>query len=279
MPNTIVDCEVKPYPFLKWAGGKRQLIDELARHMPASYNRYFEPFVGGGALFFHVCPDNACISDINPDLINTYRVIKNHVKALIGDLRHHENTEAYYYRTRDVDLTDEYRDWTNVQKASRVIYLNRTCFNGLYRTNSAGHFNVPYGFYENPKILDEENLKCCSLLLKKTEIRRMSFANIENLAQRGDFVYFDPPYAPLTRTASFTKYYRDDFGDDMQFQLRETCDRLNGMGVMFMVSNSATGFIRELYSNYTIRTVQANRNISCKGDRRDKVREVIVTNY
>lgn len=266
-------------PFLKWPGGKRQLIRELLRHIPKKYGRYFEPFVGGGALFFSVKPEYGYISDINPELINAYEVVQNNVEELIESLKKHKNTEKYFYQLRDADRTEEYKYWSKVERASRLIYLNKTCFNGLYRMNSDGHFNVPYGFYKNPNIVDEHNLIACSALLKKTEIALASFETIEKKARKGDFVYFDPPYVPLNKTSSFTKYYKDDFDLDAQFALRELCDRLTSKGVLFMLSNSYTETVKELYKNYHVKVVRANRAINCKADGRGKINELIITNY
>jgi len=227
-------------PFLKWPGGKRQLLRELLHNMPKKYGRFFEPFVGGGALFFAIKPEYGYISDINPELINAYEVVQNSVEELIEGLRKHRNTENYFYELRNADRDQGYKNWDDVEKASRLIYLNKTCFNGLYRMNSDGHFNVPFGFYRNPNILDEDNLIACSVLLKKTEVALASFEAVEKKARRGDFVYFDPPYVPLNKTSSFTKYYKDDFDLDAQFALRELCDRLDSKGVLFMLSNSYT---------------------------------------
>lgn len=266
-------------PFLKWPGGKRQLLRELLRHMPKKYGRFFEPFVGGGALFFSVKPEYGYISDINPELINAYEVVQNNVEELIESLKKHKNTEKYFYQMRDADRSEEYRYWSKVEKASRLIYLNKTCFNGLYRMNADGHFNVPYGFYKNPHIVDEHNLIACSVLLKKTEIAIASFEAVEKKARKGDFVYFDPPYVPLNKTSSFTKYYKDDFDLDAQFVLRELCDKLAGKGVLFMLSNSYTETVRELYKNYHVKVVRANRAINCKADGRGKINELIITNY
>lgn len=225
-------------PFLKWPGGKRQLLRELLQRLPKKYGRFFEPFVGGGALFFAVKPEYGYISDINPELINVYEVVQNNVEELIESLKKHKNNERYFYQLRSADRTEEYKYWNNVDKASRTIYLNKTCFNGLYRMNSDGYFNVPYGFYKNPSIVDERNLIACSALLKKTEIALAPFEAVEKKAHKGDFVYFDPPYVPLNKTSSFTKYYKDDFDLDAQFALRELCDRLTSKGVLFMLSNS-----------------------------------------
>jgi DNA adenine methylase len=266
-------------PFLKWPGGKRQLLDELIRRMPKKYNRYFEPFVGGGALFFRIQPEYGYISDVNPDLINVYEVVQNQVEELIESLKRHENTEDYFYRLREADRTDQYKSWTNVEKASRSIFLNKTCFNGLYRMNSMGYFNVPYGFYKSPRIVDEQNLLSCSVLLRNTEIALAPFEAVSRKTRKGDLVYFDPPYVPLNKTSSFTKYYKDDFDDDGQFSLRELCDTLTKKGVLFMLSNSFTGMVKELYKDYRVSTVRANRAINCKSTGRGKINELIITNF
>lgn len=266
-------------PFVKWPGGKRQLLRELLRNMPKKYGRFFESFVGGGALFFAVKPEYGYISDINPELMNVYEVVQYNVEELIESLREHRNTEKYFYELRNADRTQGYEGWGKIEKASRLIYLNKTCFNGLYRMNSDGHFNVPFGFYKNPNILDEDNLIACSVLLKKTEIALASFEAVEKKARRGDFVYFDPPYVPLNKTSSFTKYYKDDFDLDAQFALRELCDRLHNKGVLLMLSNSYTETVKDLYKNYRVKIVRANRAINCKGDGRGKINELIITNY
>ena len=269
----------KTQPFIKWAGGKRQILKALIDSMPKKYNRYYEPFIGGGALFFHIMPTNAYISDINPELINLYEIVRDNVEELIEDLKKHKNGEEYYYNLRNADRTPYYKNWNSIQKASRLIFLNKTCFNGLYRMNSKGYFNVPFGFYKNPRIIDKENLFACSKLLQNTEIVLSSFLEIENKVKEGDFVYFDPPYVPVSQTSSFTKYYKDDFDYDMQFELKELCDRISKKKASFMLSNSYIDFVTKLYKNYSIKKVDAIRAINCKGDRRGKINEVIITNY
>lgn len=267
------------YPIVKWAGGKRQLLFDLTRNLPKKYNRYFEPFIGGGALFFELQPEKAYISDVNEELINLYSVIQNDVEALIEDLQKHEVSKKYFLKIREIDRKPVYKKWTNVQKASRFIYMNRTCFNGLYRVNSQGQFNVPFGNYSNPRIIDEHNLYNCSELLKKTQIECKSFTAILDEVEKGDFVYFDPPYVPLNATSSFTSYTKEGFDVDMQFQLREVCDELNDRGVYFLLSNSDTEFINELYSAYTVKKVFASRQINANASGRGKITEVLVRNY
>lgn len=266
-------------PFIKWAGGKRQLIKELIKLLPANYNRYFEPFIGGGALFFAIQPKNAYISDINPELINLYNVVKNDVDLLINDLIKYKNTEDYFYKIRNLDRKPSYKKFNVIKKASRFIYLNKTCYNGLYRTNSKGYFNVPFGSYKNPNIIDKQNLKACSELLKKTEIVSSHFLAIENEIKTGDFVYFDPPYIPINKTSSFTKYYKDDFNIDEQIKLKELCDRLTKKNIYFMLSNSYSKLILNLYKQYNIKKIKATRTINSKANKRGAINELIITNY
>ena len=267
------------YPIVTWVGGKRQLMFELLENIPKSYNRYFEPFIGGGALFFELKPNNAYISDMNEELINLYQVVRDNVEELIKDLQKHDISKEYFMQIRNIDRTKKYQNWSDVKKASRFIYLNRTCFNGMYRVNSKGEFNVPFGNYKNPRIIDENNLINCSNLLQKTEIKNADFSKILNYIQKGDFVYFDPPYVPLNETSSFTSYTKDGFDIDMQFKLRDICDELDSMGVKFMLSNSDTKLVNELYANYEIKKVFASRQINANPNGRGKITEVLVKNY
>lgn len=267
------------YPIVKWVGGKRQLMFDLLKNMPEDCNRYFEPFIGGGALFFELQPDNAYISDMNEELINLYQVVRDNVDELIADLQKHNISKDYFMEIRNIDRTDEYKNWSDVKKASRFIYLNRTCFNGMYRVNSKGEFNVPFGHYKNPRIIDENNLLNCSELLKKTEIKCADFSDILSKVQKDDFVYFDPPYVPLNETSGFTSYTKDGFDIDMQFKLRDVCDELDSMGVKFLLSNSDTKLVNKLYANYEIKKVFASRQINANADGRGKITEVLVRNY
>jgi len=279
MAVVLEKLQQETYPIVKWVGGKRQLMFELLKNMPENYNRYFEPFIGGGALFFELQPDNAYISDMNEELINLYKVVRDNVEELITDLQKHDISKEYFMEIRNIDRTEEYENWSDVQKASRFIYLNRTCFNGMYRVNSKGEFNVPFGHYKNPRILDENNLINCSNLLQKTEIKHADFSKILKKVKKGDFVYFDPPYVPLSETSSFTSYTKDGFDMDMQFKLRDVCDELDSMGVKFLLSNSDTKLVNELYENYNIKKVFASRQINANADGRGKITEVLVRNY
>ncbi len=279
MAVVLEKLQKETYPMVKWVGGKRQLMFELLKNMPKEYNRYFEPFIGGGALFFELQPDNAYISDMNEELINLYQVVRDNVDELIADLQKHDISKEYFMEIRNIDRTNEYKNWSDIQKASRFIYLNRTCFNGMYRVNSKGEFNVPFGHYKNPRILDENNLINCSNLLQKTEIKHADFSKILKEVKKGDFVYFDPPYVPLSETSSFTSYTKDGFDMDMQFKLRDVCDELDSIGVKFLLSNSDTKLINELYENYNIKKVFASRQINANADGRGKITEVLVRNY
>lgn len=279
MAVALEQLQEQTYPIIKWAGGKRQLMFELLKNMPKSYNRYFEPFIGGGALFFELQPENAYISDVNEELTNLYSVIKNNPNELIEDLKKHEVSKDYFLQIRSIDRDHKYLKLSDIQRASRFIYLNRTCFNGLYRVNSQGQFNVPFGHYKNPRIVDEHNLLNCSKLLQKTEIKNTDFSEILNHVKKGDFVYFDPPYVPLNETSSFTSYTKDGFDVDMQFKLRDVCDELDSMGVKFLLSNSDTPLVNELYENYNIKKVFASRAINANANGRGKITEVLVRNY
>jgi len=268
----------KPKPFVKWAGGKRQLVDILLSNVPPSFNRYFEPFVGGGALLFELQPQKAVISDINEELINAYKVIKDNVEELINSLKKHKNTKEYYYAIRAINP----KTLTPVERASRFIYLNKTCFNGLYRENSKGQFNVPFGKYKNPKICNEENLRAVSEFLNKIEITILNcdYKITCEMAKSGDFVYLDPPYYPISKTASFTKYNKNGFSEEDQIELSEIFKDLDRKGCYVMLSNSNTEFIKKLYANYRIQEIKANRFINCKANRRGKSNiEVLITNF
>nr|YP_009326807.1 hypothetical protein [Caulerpa racemosa]ANJ70782.1 hypothetical protein [Caulerpa racemosa] len=269
-------------PIIKWVGGKRQLINELIKRMPKKYNRYFEPFIGGGALFFELKPKNAFINDYNQELTNLYTVIRDCSSELINDICKHKNEADYYYEVRALDRdVNLFKKLTNIERASRFVFLNKTGFNGLYRVNSKGQYNVPFGRYKNPNYCDPENIKACSDLLKNTEISNGDFDIIKHKIQKDDFVYFDPPYVPLTATSSFTGYTDKGFDEDMQFRLRDLCDYIHNKGAYFMLSNSSADFIYELYDvdGYTIHEAEANRNINSKGNGRGKVKEVIIINY
>jgi len=267
-----------PRPFVKWVGGKRQLMDVLQNAAPKKYGRYFEPFVGGGAFLFAEQPSNAAISDINAELINTYAVIKEDVNALLRSLRTHKNEAEYFYDIRSRDLAK----MSPVQRASRFIYLNKTCFNGLYRENSRGQFNAPFGRYEKPNIVDKENLLSVShyLSTRQIDILCRPYQAVLNEAKAGDFIYFDPPYVPLSMTANFTSYTGNGFGALDQRELASMFAELSRKNVYVMLSNSNTPFIHEIYKKFKIQLVEAKRAINCKGNKRGKEpNEVLILGY
>jgi DNA adenine methylase len=268
-----------PHPFLKWAGGKRQLLSQLSQYLPAEIPDYIEPFLGGGAMFFYLLPDKAVLIDNNPVLINTYSVIKNQVDDLIELLKHHKNEKEYYYGVRNLDREPGYEKLSNVEKASRTIYLNRCCFNGLYRVNSKGQFNVPFGKYKNPKYCDENNLRAVSEVLQNVTIIAGSFEKCVQYAKPETFVYLDPPYHPLTSTANFTSYTKESFGERDQRRLRKVFTELDEKKCKVMLSNSHADFILDLYSAYRIETVQAKRAINRDASKRGVIPEVVVLNY
>lgn len=276
---------VKAKPFVKWVGGKRQLIAQFReKHflLPSQFNQttntYYEPFVGGGAVFFEVLPERAVLSDMNAELVITYNAIKNDVEKLMLSLKEHIHSKDYFLELRAKDI----RKLKDIEAASRFIYLNRTGFNGLYRVNKSGQFNVPFGSYKNPVICDENNLRAVSKVLKNVSILHQDYKHVLKTAQPGDFIYFDPPYFPVSKTASFTSYTAGSFLEKEQIELRDAFVELHKRGCFVMLSNSDTPFINELYadiSDVTIHKVSAGRAINSKAFGRGKITEVVVTNY
>jgi len=275
----LICVVTKASPFLKWAGGKSQLLSQYSEYFPTTFNHYFEPFIGGGAVFFHMLGKyadlNATISDCNYDLINCYEVIRNQPAELSEALKTHKNDSDYFYAVRSLDpLT-----LTKVERAARIIFLNKTCFNGLYRVNRKGQFNVPFGRYNNPRICDEANIKAVSEALSEVRIIHSSYDKSANLAKRGDFVYFDPPYQPLSATASFTSYTENSFGLADQQHLSALFSKLSAKGCKVMLSNSDNDMVRELYKDFRIETVKATRAINCKAEKRGQISELLIMNY
>lgn len=270
-----VVAPVKASPFLKWAGGKGRLLGQYQGFFPKRFNRYYEPFVGAGAVFFHLAPTHAVLSDTNPDLVACYQVLKNDVDALVELLRMYRHDKDFYYHVRALDVTE----LNQVQRAARMIFLNKTCFNGLWRVNRRGNFNVPFGDYKNPKILDEENLRAVSAALQHVEIEQQPFDGVLEVARKGDFVYMDPPYHPVSSTSSFTSYSVDDFKPEDQRRLADTYRALSERGCKVMLSNSDVPFIRELYADFRIEQVWAARAINRDASKRGAVSEVVVLNY
>jgi DNA adenine methylase len=281
MLNTVQQ-KVSVLPFLKWAGGKSRLLQQYQKYFPKNnWKTYYEPFLGGGSVFFHLQPNSAVITDINQDLIEAYCSVRDNVEQLILVLQKHQiehqndfsGKHKYYYQVRSCTYN------TPLERAARLIYLNKTCFNGLYRVNSKGEFNVPAGKYKNPKICNPDLLRSASAALKSAKIEVRTFEEILNYATSDDFVYFDPPYHPLNNTSYFTAYSSLAFNEDSQIRLRDIFAELTSRGVKVMLSNSDSGFIRELYSEFNIHTILASRVINSNAQKRGKISEVLVTSY
>ena len=269
-------------PVVKWVGGKRQLLDALLPLLPSHIASYCEPFVGGGALLFKLQPEKAWINDINSELMQMYEVIRDDAETLIQLLAQHTNEAEHFYAVRDWDRDKKkYASLTKTEKAARIIYLNKTCYNGLFRVNSAGEFNTPFGSYKNPNIVNAPTIKAVSRYFQQAEITFScrDYAQVLAEVQRGTFVYLDPPYDPVSDTSNFTGYARGGFSHDDQIRLRECCDDLDRRGIKFMLSNSATDFIRDQYRQYRIKTVQAKRAVNSDATKRGQIDEVVVRNY
>ncbi len=274
-------------PFLKFPGGKRKIVDELVSRLPDSIERYFEPFVGGGALFFELSPINkAWISDVNSELILTYQVIRDDLEGLLKVLKampyktgdNPERNRPFFERLRALDRQESFRTTKPVIRAARMIYLNKTCFNGLYRVNSQNQFNSPLGAYKNPNIVNEENLRACSEALQKTVIRNCSYEEAFSKARPGDFLYLDPPYVPISKTANFVSYSSDGFTMEDQKKLVMDCRKLHDRGVNFMLTNSNCEETHDLYKRFTVEVIDAPRSINRDGDGR-KGTDIVVRNY
>jgi DNA adenine methylase len=265
-----------PRPFVKWVGGKRQIVAELLKHVPQlGSHTYHEPFVGGGALFFAVRPKRAVLSDNNLRLIRTYCGVRDHVDAVIRLLRGYErkHDQDEFYRVRALPIDGQ----TDADVAAWLIYLNKTAYNGLYRVNSRNAFNVPFGRYVNPTICDEINLRACAAALQGVDLQHQDFSAVLKRAKRGDFVYFDPPYVPLSATSYFTGYTAEGFGPKDQEKLRDVALQLKRKGVHVLLSNSGAGFVRELYApQFDLQEVAALRNVNCRADGRGPVQELLI---
>jgi DNA adenine methylase len=280
----VVVTEAKP-PF-KWVGGKRQLLHVLLPLLTSQpFDRYHEPFVGGGAVFFALrnlgFNGRAWLSDINKDLLDAYCAISDATEELISVLLEHtkHNSESYFYKVRKwKDYPEVYFD-TPLGRAARFVYLNRVCFNGLYRVNQSGEFNVPWGKYENPKICDEENLHACSVALKGAMIYCQDFSESLSRVASGDLCYLDPPYVPVSKTSNFTSYGKDGFSDKDQERLAAEFSRMDKLGARLVLSNADCSRVRELYASYNIHSTSARRNVNSVGSKRGKVGEVVVTNF
>lgn len=270
-------------PFLKWVGGKRQLIPEIKKFLPKGISNctYYEPFIGGGALFFELQPKCAIINDYNEELINVYKVIRDHPIELIEDLKKHKNTAEYFYEIRALDRQPLFNNLTNIERASRIIYLNKTCYNGLYRVNNAGEFNSPFGKYKNPNIINEPVIRAVSKYLNSANIQifNKDYQEILKEIPANSFVYLDPPYHPISESSNFTGYIQGGWNENDQIRLRDVCDDLTKRGIRFLLSNSASDFIREIYSEYNINIVQANRAVNSDASKRGQINEFLINNY
>ena len=277
---------VTPKPFVKWAGGKRQLIPILNENLPKSFGIYFEPFLGGGALLFHILTERkgqkCSISDLNSDLVLTYTTIRDRIDELISSLKNHEknyhkDSKSYYYSVRESNPRSE------IEKTSRLLFMNRTCFNGLYRVNSKGKFNVPLGRYTNPNILNEENLRSVSSILQssKVAIKCRDFESVLRDAKKGDLVYFDPPYQPVSDTANFTSYTNKSFTYEDLNRLADLCLKLDSRGCNVLLSNSDSKEVTDMFSgkSWKIKKIHANRSINSNSKKRTGHFELLIKNY
>ena len=262
-------------PILKWAGGKTQMLNSIIPRMPKQYKKYVEPFIGGGALFFNITPDKSVISDSNPELINLYNQLAYHCEEVIDILSLYKNDEEFYYELRS-------KDWLEcepIEAAARTIYLNRTCYNGLYRLNKKGLFNTPFGKYKNPNICNSERLRIASEVLKHTHIICGDYLEVlKEFAESGDFVFLDPPYVPISDFSDFKRYTKEQFYEQDQKNLADEVKRLVDIGCHVMLTNSNHPLVHELYAPYNIEIVQTKRNINSNGNKRTG-EDVIVTTY
>ena len=277
---------VQARPFIKWAGGKTRLLEQYKPFLPTEFERYHEPFLGGGALFFHLAPQlqaqgkQAFLSDLNPELVNVYQCVRDRVEELIEQLAVHKELhgETHYYEVRSLAYPQDSSQLQTDQiaRAARFIYLNKTCYNGLYRENSKGLFNVPIGRYKNPRICAPDLLRAASSALQIANISERPFSAVLEVAKdANDFVYFDPPYHPLSETSKFTAYSRYRFGVEQQIELRDAIAQLAARRVQVLVSNSDCPFIRELYADFEVKTINAARSINSKASKRGKITEVL----
>ena len=291
-PSLVVTPEVVlplAKPFVKWVGGKSQLLKQFEGLFPQDFNKYIEPMVGGGAVFFHLfntknIGDKTVLLDVNPELMGCYQVIKEDVENLILELaklakRYNQSPKDFFYQVRERDRQKGFEQRPAVELAARTIFLNKTCYNGLYRVNNGGTFNTPFGKYKNPKICDEENLRAVAHALQNVQLLTSDFETVAKLASVGDFIYFDPPYHPLSETAKFTSYTKNGFKKEDQVRLRDTFAVLAKKGCQVMLSNSDTEFIRDLYKGFDTHTVYAKRYINSNPNHRGEITEIVVTSY
>ena len=272
----------KAKPFIQWVGGKREMIPQYEKYLPKKYNNYFEPFFGGGAMFFYLQPNNATISDNNEELIRTYEGVRDNPEEVIKILKELKarHSKDLYGKIRNLDREHNlFQKFNNAEVSARMIYLNQTCFNGLYRVNQKGQFNVPIGSSLNRLICDEHTIRSASKILKNVDLKIADFESSVKNAKKGDFIYLDPPYYPVSVYSDFTRYTKEKFYKEDQIRLKEQIDRLTKIGCQVMISNSDCEFIRELYKDFNLYKVYSTRNLNCKKDARGKVSELLITNY
>lgn len=278
------DGRIQPQPFLKWVGGKTQLIKQFSRFFPGKIKRYYEPFIGGGAVFFylkHRFPEmKASLRDNNAELINTYEAVRDHAEGLMKQLDRHlavylREGESYYYTIRGQHSLPAQEV---VERAARMIFLNKTCFNGLWRVNAKGEFNVPVGSHAKPSLYNRDNILATSAALQGVDLAVQDFKDTLVEARSGDFMYIDPPYVPVSATASFTGYTKENFGLADQQDLARLATEASGRGVKLMLSNSDTPLVRTLYAAFTVHTVQARRAVNSDAEKRGAINEVLVMN-
>lgn len=274
-------------PFVKWVGGKRNILSQLLAHFPKQFNNFHEPFLGGGAVFFELFSlgllegKKVYLSDINSELINAFNCVKSTPEELLDNLEVYKakHNKEFYYQIRALDRTESYAQLSDIERATRFIYLNKTCFNGLYRVNKKGQYNTPMGSYKKPKIVDRERILNSSIALQNVIIRSIPYSDTLKDAQKNDLVYFDPPYYPLNKTSFFTSYNENEFLDDKQQELFKLTQALDKLGCHVVQSNSDTEFIRELYQQFNIQELMANRHINSNVKKRQKIQELFISNY
>jgi DNA adenine methylase len=283
--TNMIAQRVKAGPFLKWVGGKTQLLTQFEAYFPQQFQHYYEPFVGSGAVFFHLQPAHATLSDSNPYLIGAYQHIQTRVEDVIARLC--QIRSRYYALAPDEQQQEYYRVRTrynqlpaaSIEKTACLIFLNKTGYNGLYRENASGGYNVPFGRYTNPAIFDETNLRAVSYLLQQVRLMHDQYDQVVRRAQAGDFVYFDPPYMPISKTSLFTSYTKGTFSVEQQANLAEVTRQLAGRGVQVMLSNSNSDTIKELYRDFYVYEVRASRMVNSKAALRGKIPELLITTY
>jgi len=274
--------DIKPKPFIKWVGGKKQLLPELQKRLPKDCSSYFEPFVGGGALMWTLNKSQwkrIVINDYNPELINLYKVVRERPEELLESLERHFNTREYFFQVRNLDRCASYEDLDSLSKASRFLYLNKTAFNGVWGVNSKGQSIVGYGYYKNPRAVDGDLVLACSSFLETVEILNGDFEITRNKIDADSFVYFDPPYVPFSGKSGFVNYTKNSSDAIIHTRIKNFCDDLNEAGVKWMLSNSSAPLVYDLYEGYNIEEVLVQRYISPKTSGRKKVTEVIIRNY